>query len=1101
MNNTTLRKKVDRISLLSSLDIAKQVEPEKITIRQFSQNLKNFFGKNIPKTKTLENTVEFKVLKKSIFKSVIKFINSRWKRKFKFDKDTYKFNVETTENQDEEQFLLKINYLNNENPIIPKGDINENDSIYLNTKGSEFNKLNSISDSASELIFQKKDYSNYSNNSLNRGFDLKLMKEDSVTENKVSYKNYSKFNHLRLRTTFLNDEENENSKNSKIFTNSSKNCNEKSYKNSAKNNFSKFQKFCFESQPQENIQIVSKAAVVDSAPAKIDLTSFFNSPWSKTLLVKNSNKIPLQKDRELNSFKNVYDSISSDEYKSDDEEGFLIMHEDSPFRETYDGIMLACILFSVTVAPVYIAFSLESDIITVIETLMDALFITEIILNFFTPYKVGEKEIKNQKKMALHYLKTRFFFDAISSIPNSLMSALGISNMKSLRLLKVVRMIKLVKWLGALKVSNKEQDDLEDGSFDRIIKFMLFFIILTHISTCVWIYVGLSLESREQSSWVAVFGLLDNPNFDIYVCSLYYNMVTITTIGYGDIRSTSVEETLYIIFFMFISTLLWSYTVSAISQIFLNNANSTKNYAEKMQILSEINEKHKLPQEIYDKLQNIIASSKVAGSEKFEFLDNLPYALKKECLISMSRKGIRCLNFFKNQQKEFLIFCLPLLYSKRLKKDETLISFGDFIEEMYIVKKGVLAIRLGEELAHVEVSQVPEKNHFGELFMYLNENSQYLVNCRTNICDLFCISKHNFTKIKMSYNDIILATLSKSCVFLERIEKLKNIVVEFFNFGLTIKQIKTLIKKINFFSFHEQFDSFLKMEVSGNATVEIEEVEDFILSNDVIDIVDFLNSCMNYEDFLRCFYVKIEHDQNLIQSSIIKNEIEKFSNNIVLIKGIKHIRKSILINKINSKIKNEQVKAQRFGNYRELIQNEINLNNNEVNINDKISDNKEDCKPRHRNVSFLHRVSNKKEVIIEQNEKPTQIPLIKNNTKRKTKFNNDYDLSAIDKGPIHENFNEIKNENNNLLQALPGKKSLLEKLGFKSKSRDTIFNEVIKGLYVDELFLTDKHLLKEKIELVLNERRQMKESAVKAFKKLDNMIFFIKEVNSKVCNN
>jgi hypothetical protein len=594
---------------------------------------------------------------------------------------------------------------------------------------------------------------------------------------------------------------------------------------------------------------------------KTDISNWFTTPWTRTLIRKKTILYKDWNERKIYTFKNVYDSISSDEYKSDDEEGYLIMWEESPFRKIYEFVMLICILYSCTISPYYMAFSLESDSITVFETLMDGLFITEIVFNFMTPFKQGDKDITNQFKMFKNYLKNGFFFDVISSIPNSLMSSLGAKNLnlKAMRLLKITRMFKLIKWLATIKVSHGDNEDLEDSSMDRLMKLLVFFVILSHISTCMWIYVGLNVWHNEGDSWIPHYGFANAENIDIYVCSLYYNLVTIFTIGYGDIHSVTITETTYIIFFMFISTLMWSFAVSAMSQIFLNMSIEQKIFSEKMKILNDINEKHHMNRELYVNISRNLKNSKQASNEKFEFLDTLPYTLKKECLISMTKKGIKSLNFFKGQHREFLIFVLPMLHSLRVRKNESLISMGDFIEEMYIVKKGVLAIRLGEELGHVEVSQVPEKNHFGEIFMYLNENSQFLISGRTTICDVFCISKYNFTKIKMSYNDIILSTLSKSCIFLERIEKLKNIVVEFFNFGLTIKQIKSFIKKINLFSFHGQLDSYLKMEANGSGTSNIEEVEDFILSNDVYDIVNFLNSPMDYDDFLRCFYVKIEN--------------------------------------------------------------------------------------------------------------------------------------------------------------------------------------------------------------------------------------------------
>jgi hypothetical protein len=608
---------------------------------------------------------------------------------------------------------------------------------------------------------------------------------------------------------------------------------------------------------------------------------FLQISWSKTFTRK---KIKVKKveegpERDILNFKNIDDSLGSDEYHSEEEEGKFLMEQNAYFKQFFDNIILLSILYSCTVAPYLIAFSIESPFLNTVETLMDVFFLIEIAINFITPYNVGEKEIRGQSKIAMHYFRTRFFVDMISSIPNSFLSGLGVKNLKSTRLLKISRMYKLVRWVSTLNFSKSGgSEKADDSSMERIFKFLIFFVVLTHISTCVWIYLGMLLAA-EGSSWLTFFSQQDEAFSDIYVCSLYYNIVTIFTVGYGDFRGTNNSEYIYLIFFMFISTMMYSFGVSAMSTIFLNLSNFQKIFSEKLKVLDSIVEKNPIPPELYNQIKSSLKFSKEASEQKFEFLDTLPYALKKEVLIGMTRRKIKSLNFFKNQSRDFVIFTLPMLHSMKVLRGETLISDGEFVEEMFIVKRGLLSIRLGEKFDRVEISQLREKDHFGELFMYINENSQFMVSGRSSLCDLFTITKHNYTKIKMSYSDIILTHLSKSCIFLERIERLKNIVSQLYEMGLNMKRIKQFIKRINFFAFKEQFQSF----IDGDGHYDLEEVEDFILNNDLADIWSFLQSPMNEFDFLKCFYRKLKFVNNINEPGLIKhkNDYYQRKNKIV----------------------------------------------------------------------------------------------------------------------------------------------------------------------------------------------------------------------------
>jgi hypothetical protein len=604
-------------------------------------------------------------------------------------------------------------------------------------------------------------------------------------------------------------------------------------------------------------------------------------PWSKTIrrkTLKNFLTDP-DEDRKYRSLPNIYDSLSGEEYKSeaeDDEDGYII-DENSLSKKTFNVIMMWCIIFSCTVEPFLIAFSIESEVMYFIETFVDSIFIADIIMNFWIPVQIGEKEIRIPKQIASHYLRTNFPFDFISSIPNAFWTFTGVKKLKALRVLKVGRISAVLAWFRLLKKSKKKQDD---SGLERISNFLVLFLVLVHVSTCLWIYVGYSVQETEGISWLSMYSMYDENNFDIYICSLYYNLVTIYTIGYGDIHQTTLTEMMYDIFFMFVGVMMYSFVVSAMSQVFLNLSNFHKIFSEKLKILNEINEESPMSRDLYLGIKSSLRFSKQAAMEKFEFLETLPYTLKKEVLISMTRKGIRSLQFFRGQNRDFVIFVLPMLHTLKVKKNETLIAIGDFVEEMYIVRKGLLSIRLDEIYEHVEISQISEKSHFGELFMYLNENSQFLVTGRTSICDLFSITKSNFTKIKMAYNENILNVLSKSCIFLEKLEKLKNIVIEFFSYGMSIKKIKNFIKKVNFFSFKGQFDNLLKMD----QLFHYEEVEDFILCNDLDDISNFLSTNMDEKDYLKCFYTKATGQFN--------NKLN--SNGVVFYKGVAYQRKNAM---------------------------------------------------------------------------------------------------------------------------------------------------------------------------------------------------------------
>jgi len=114
------------------------------------------------------------------------------------------------------------------------------------------------------------------------------------------------------------------------------------------------------------------------------------------------------------------------------------------------------------------------------------------------------------------------------------------------KMLKLVRMIRLLRILKIIKQRNQLlkylRDFLKIGiGFDRLIFFLMMFLVICHVMTCLWIvtfqYQNLTLDGTSwadpyQSIYVDDQG---DPDFGIYLTSFYFIITTMTTVGYGDI--------------------------------------------------------------------------------------------------------------------------------------------------------------------------------------------------------------------------------------------------------------------------------------------------------------------------------------------------------------------------------------------------------------------------------------------------------------------------------------------------------------------------------------------------------------------------------------
>ncbi|EAR80583.2 cyclic nucleotide-binding domain protein (macronuclear) [Tetrahymena thermophila SB210] len=69
----------------------------------------------------------------------------------------------------------------------------------------------------------------------------------------------------------------------------------------------------------------------------------------------------------------------------------------------------------------------------------------------------------------------------------------------------------------------------------KLIKLEILVITLAHVACCIFLKIGLENIQKGEMSWVIKAGFSTESLWDLYLQSLYYMIITICTIGYGDI--------------------------------------------------------------------------------------------------------------------------------------------------------------------------------------------------------------------------------------------------------------------------------------------------------------------------------------------------------------------------------------------------------------------------------------------------------------------------------------------------------------------------------------------------------------------------------------
>lgn len=185
-------------------------------------------------------------------------------------------------------------------------------------------------------------------------------------------------------------------------------------------------------------------------------------------------------------------------------QAFLIDHN-SKYKEYWDSFMTVVLLVTCLLTPYQIAFVAKSSSTEIIlNKITDILFGLDIAVIFNSEFYDHEMNLVTDRfTIAKNYCRGWFVIDCLAIIPfDQILENATNSRTNSLaRLAKIGRLYKLVKLTRLLRILKimKEKSKLlkyineflKVGlSFERLFFFMLVFIILSHISTCLWVMVA-----------------------------------------------------------------------------------------------------------------------------------------------------------------------------------------------------------------------------------------------------------------------------------------------------------------------------------------------------------------------------------------------------------------------------------------------------------------------------------------------------------------------------------------------------------------------------------------------------------------------------------
>lgn len=402
--------------------------------------------------------------------------------------------------------------------------------------------------------------------------------------------------------------------------------------------------------------------------------------------------------------------LSSVEHTKEEKHSRFVIFASSTLRYYWDLFILLLMIYvafvSIFLFSFFHTFS-YNHVWFILERCLDVIFVVDIILNFFTSYKVErfDEGPATLKQTSLKYLSSYFLPDLISTVPWDVVSGPTVDGGPTLlflvRYLRLLRLVKLPRLGRALRVREsfthvEVKFNIKYGHM-KLITLVFTVVIIAHWFACFFYFFGTFPDSTDPdyfTSWTGVDEKVPKHLFGRYILSLYFSIYTITTIGYGDVVPGTTLERTYVNVIMFLGAACFAYVISQVSNIFGELHENFALRRRMMDMLTDLTRIQKIPPSLAVEIRQYFHdyfSHKRVTDEK-ALLDVMSNGLRQRVLRHMYSQYVHSTGILNTIPDHKLNDVYCNIREQFKHKEDVLFNVGDLADGLYIVKNGLVAL-------------------------------------------------------------------------------------------------------------------------------------------------------------------------------------------------------------------------------------------------------------------------------------------------------------------------------------------------------------------------------------------------------------------------